>query len=272
MSLDIFTENSTTPDCWNDFGAPFAQLFCFFDQHLSDYVPEHPDNDYVGEIFSFNTTAAGLGTQFGLLGFADDNWVDGTQTYLFTFDSAAYRQLGYGFTGTIIHEFGHHIGLSHPHDGYDSELGLDFGASGPHFFAWSGDESDTVMHYLSLSNDFGEHNKDNMYRWETAGYLNWANALAGDILASPDAAKVSLLLIAADQQAASAKARFAQWNYLSAVERARNSYLLLVEAAKQIGVTSARLSAARMSLPPSRIEKYICRPRQLMERLAGTAL
>ena len=38
------------------------------------------------------------------------------------------------------------------------------------------------MHYIAVSNGFGRHNQDNMYRWETAGYLNWANALAGDIL------------------------------------------------------------------------------------------
>ena len=86
-----------------------------------------------------------LGDQFGLLGFADDNWVDGTQSHVFMFDSPEYRALGYGFTTTGIHEFGHHIGMSHPHDGYDSEQDLDFGAAGPFEFAWSGDESNTAM-------------------------------------------------------------------------------------------------------------------------------
>jgi HPt (histidine-containing phosphotransfer) domain-containing protein len=36
------------------------------------------------------------------------------------------------------------------------------------------------MQYIAVSNGFGTHNADNMRRWETAGYLNWANALAGD--------------------------------------------------------------------------------------------
>ena len=171
------------------------------------YVPSYPARDYVAPVFAFNTTEAGLGEQFGLLGFADDNWVDGTQTFVFAFDADVYREFGYGFTGTIIHEVGHHIGMSHPHDGFDPETGVDFGADGEFFFAWAGDESETVMHYLTLSNQFGEHNRDNMYRWEAAGYLNWANALAGDILESPNAPRVFLKLVAADALAAVAKAK-----------------------------------------------------------------
>ena len=155
----------------------------------------YPSRDYVAPVFAFNTTEAGLGEQFGLLGFADDNWVDGTQSFVFAFDADVYREFGYGFTGTAIHEVGHHIGMSHPHDGFDPETGVDFGAENDFFFAWAGDESDTVMHYLTLSNQFGEHNRDNMYRWEAAGYLNWANALAGDILDSPNAPRVFLKLV-----------------------------------------------------------------------------
>jgi hypothetical protein len=144
---------------------------------------------------------------------------------------------------------------------------VDFGAEGEFFFAWAGDESETVMHYLTLSNQFGEHNRDNMYRWEAAGYLNWANLLAGDILASPNAAAVFVKLVAADALAAISKAKLARWDYLEAVERARASYLMLVSAADDIGVSSARLAAARQRLPPSQIRKYVCRPRQLVERV-----
>ena len=82
------------------FGDPFAQLFCFFTEHLADYVPSYPARDYVAPVFAFNTTEAGLGEQFGLLGFADDNWVDGTQIFVFAFDADVYREFGYGFTGT----------------------------------------------------------------------------------------------------------------------------------------------------------------------------
>ena len=64
------------------------------------------------------------------------------------------------------------------------------------------------MHYLSVSNGFGRHNQDNMYRWETAGYLNWANAVAGDILASPEGAASLPAVHPADRQARMAKAAF----------------------------------------------------------------
>jgi hypothetical protein len=267
LSLDIFAGNNTTdPGCWMPFGDPFAQLFCYFAEHLSDYVPARPPRDYVAPVFAFNTTDAGLGEQFGLLGFADDNWVDGTQTLVFAFDADVYREIGYGFTGTVIHEVGHHIGMSHPHDGFDPETGVDFGASGEFFFAWAGDESETVMGYLTISNQFGDHNRDNMYRWEAAGYLNWANALAGEILASPNASSVFIKLIAADALAAVAKGRLNRWDYLDAVERARAAYLTLVSAANDIGLSSARLAAARLRLPSSQIQKYVCRPRQLVER------
>jgi hypothetical protein len=265
-ALDIFTGNSDEEDCWVPFGTPFAQLFCYFTENLSTYVPAYRDRDYVVPVFNFNTTQDGLGSQFGLLGFADDNWVDGTQSLVFSFGATAYRNLGYGFTGTAIHEVGHHIGMSHPHDGYDSVLNIDYGPSGGLYFAWEGDESDTVMHYLGLTNRFGEHNRDNMYRWETAGYLNWANALAGAILADPDADHVFFLMLAADALAARAKSRFNSWRYGEAVEDARNAYGILVAAAHFIGVSSESLSMARMPLPPSRIQKYICRPRDLVER------
>jgi hypothetical protein len=264
-SLDIFTENLEAPDCWVPYGTPFAQLFCYFAQNLGTYVPPYGDEDYVAPAFGFNTTEAGLGSHFGLLGFADDNWVDGTQSMAFTFNADVYRALGYGFTGTTIHEIGHHIGMSHPHDGFDSELGSDYGPSGPFFFAWEGDESDTVMHYLGLTNGFGEHNRDNMYRWEFAGYMNWSNALAGDILASEDADEVFSLLVEADGLAVNARSAFAEWRYLEAVENAKHAYAKLVEAAQAIGVSSETLSTAKTPLPEWRIQKYVCRPRDLAE-------
>ncbi len=229
---------------------------------------QYNKRNYVVPVFNFNTTEEGMGSEFGLLGFADDNWVDGTQTFVFAFGADAYRDLGFGFTGTIIHEVGHHIGMSHPHDGYDSELDLDYGPGGQYWFAWEGDESDTVMQYLSITNEFGEHNRDNMYRWETAGYLNWSNALAADILASPDAHR-SPCCCGPRTRLRSAPIAFDTWDYLDAVRNARQAYALLVAAADAIGVSSARLDAARTMLPPSRIEKYVCRPRALAEELAN---
>jgi len=261
-ALAIFSGNSNAKDCWTPLGDTFAELFCYFDANLRRYIPKYGPRDYVGEVFSYSTTADSLGSMFGLLGFADDNWVDGTQTYEFVFGSSAYRELGYGLSSTIIHEFGHHIGMSHPHDGYDAESGADYDAAGETYFAWLGDESDTVMHYLSVSNGFGRHNQDNMYRWETAGYLNWANAVAGDILASPEAPRALTAVLLADRKARTAKDAFEAWRYLEAATSAREAYVTLKQAADSIGVVSASLAEsqrlAALGIGP---RKDGCRPR-----------
>ena len=260
-ALDIFTENLQEDDCWNSFGTPFAQLFCYFTANLETYVSEYRPRDYVGEIFAYNTVAASLGSQDGLLGFADDNWVDGTQTHVFIFDTPEYRDLGFGFTSTAIHEFGHHIGMSHPHDGYDSELGLDFGVGGFFEFAWSGDESHTVMQYIALTNQFGRFDQDNAHRWEMAGYLNWANAVAGDILAHKQADRAQWLLWFADASAAEALEAFKKWDYEKAATSARQAYDLTIAAARQIGAGTPTLNAARRLLPNQPVRPDGCRIR-----------
>ena len=252
-ALDIFAGTVVDAnECWAGYGDPFAQMFCYFDLSLGTYVPSYGRRDYVGEIFAFNATDDSMGSQFGLLGFADDNWIDGTQSYVFMFDYPAVKAAGFGFTSTGIHEFGHHLGMSHPHDGYDSELELDFGPSGSFEFAWSGDESATVMHYIALSNGFGRFDKDNMHRWETAGYLNLANAVAGDILASADAHRVRLLVAAADLAARGAKSAFERWDYDQAAATARLAYTLLAAAANHISAPTPTLTAARRALPGRR--------------------
>jgi hypothetical protein len=262
QALDIFAGIDDTEDCWTAYGTPGAQLFCYFDTNFASYVPPYNPRDAVGGIFSFNTSTD-LG---GLLGFADDNWVNGLPTHEFIFGNADLRASGYGFTSTIVHEFGHHLGMSHPHDGYDPEIDVDFGASGSTYFAWLGDESDTVMHYISVSNGFGRHNQDNMYRWETAGYLNWSNALAGDILGSPEGANSLPAVQSADRQARMAKTAFERWDYLTAARSARMAYETLKDEADRIGMTSPSLAAsmrqAALGIGP---KKDGCRPRYPQE-------
>ncbi|HSA99675.1 MAG TPA: hypothetical protein VLE49_03425 [Anaerolineales bacterium] len=250
----IFAELNTSNDCWNQFGTPFAELFCFFDANRADYIPEYGNADYVAGIFSFNTTAANLGTQFGLLGFADDNWVDGTPSYVFQFDSTEYRDLGYGFTSTTIHEGGHHFGMSHPHDGYDSELGLDYGPADDFYYAWSGDESHTVMQYLALTNEFGQFDRDNLYRWEMAGYLNWSNELLGQIQAHPNASQVRERITVAKKFAETALKSFDQWKYRQAAANARKAYEQLARAAARLGIETP--ADAMMRVAPSTIPMH----------------
>jgi len=260
-SFDIFADTLVADDCWNAYGSTFAQLYCYFSEQLARYVPSYGPRDYVGEIFAFNTTDEAMGSRAGLLGYADDNWIDGTQTHVFMFDTPALRDAGFGFTATGIHEFGHHIGLSHPHDGWDSELGLDFGPSGPFEFAWSGDESHTVMHYIALSNSFGTFDRDNQYRWETAGYLNWANAILGDLQDHPRRNEVSALLREADALAGAALVSFRKWEYLEAVHDARRTYDLVATAARRIGAGTPALDAARRALPGVVPRRIVCEVR-----------
>ena len=250
-----------TPGCWTTFGDPFAELFCFFDANRDSYIPHYQPRNYVGGVFAFNTTAARLDDQFGLLGYADDNWVDGTQSLVFTFDSPEYRTLGYGFTTTVIHEFGHHIGMSHPHDGYDSEFELDYGPGGFLQFAWSGDESHTIMSYIDVTAGFGRFDRDNMHRWETAGYLNWANAVLGDIVASHKSHKVSDLLERADEKAARAIHDFNKWDYLESAAGAREAYEQVATAARKLGIPTPTLTAALRRLPNAATVKEGCRMR-----------
>jgi hypothetical protein len=247
-ALHIFGGSLVADDCWNSFGTTDAELFCYFDANRAKYIRSYPAKNYVGGIFAFNTTDEALGGT-NLLGFADDNWVDGTQSYVFEFDTPLDREFGYGFTTTTIHEFGHHIGMSHPHDGYDSELKLDFDASDQFLFAQSGDESATIMSYIDLSAGFSQFDRDNMYRWETAGYINWSNELLASILASPNASKVDGLLRDADKHAAQAQDSFRNWNYLDAVTHAREAYEDLATAAARLGIAPPAKSAIRLAAP-----------------------
>jgi hypothetical protein len=248
-ALRIFTGASNERDCWVPFGDPFAQLFCFFDRHLDRYVPDYRDADHVLPIFAFNTTAETLGPLYGLLGFAEDNWTDGAQTFVFEFGTSGYRDIGYGFTGTSVHEAGHHIGLSHPHDGYDAELGIDYDSVDDFYFAWSGDESDSVMSYLGVSNGFSRFDRDNLYRWEFAGYLNLANNLLDDILRHPRVDQVRRFIPRANQLAADAIAAFNNWDYLAAATNARNAYVEIARAADDLNIETptdaARLAGSR---------------------------
>jgi hypothetical protein len=249
-ALRIFAGVREKDDCWNAFGDPFAELFCWFDENQGQYVPDYGRNDYVIKTFNFNTTEEHLGGQFGLLGFADDNWMDGTQSFVFTFGAEAYRELGYGFTSTVVHEAGHHIGMSHPHDGWDSEFGFDYGPGGDFYFAWAGDESDSVMQYLGVTNRFGEFDQDNMYRYEFAGYLNWANGLLDDILAHPQANQVADNIARADALAGAATRQFRAWRFLGAAGNARAAYVQIARAAAMLGIdtpTSMAVQSARVS-------------------------
>ena len=85
---------------------------------------------------------------------------------------------GYGLTTTLIHEVGHHVGLSHPHDGFDAPSRLDYEPTGDFFFAWAGDEVNSMMSYIDVNWDFSQFDRDNMDRFQAAEQVEAANRLA----------------------------------------------------------------------------------------------
>ena len=212
------------------FGIAFADPFLFHQDHLNQYL--EGDGDYEVPIFAYNATDA-LFTC--CLGYADDNWADGTQSFVFAFDSPAVRDFsGYGFTTTSIHEVGHHLAMSHPHDGYDYEANVDFGPSDEFYFVWSGDESNSMMSYIDLNWDFSQFDRDNMNRYMTSVYINQANVILDSIYASPRSAQVSSLLLSADAQAAAALASYDGMDYEAAMTKAQAAYKDVLMAADQI--------------------------------------
>ncbi len=214
------------------FGIAFADLYLYFNDHIVQFL--EGDADYEVPVFAFNATDD-LFTC--CLGFADDDWATGTQSFVFAFDSPSVRDAsGYGFTTTTIHEVGHHLGMSHPHDGYDYEADIDFGPGGPFYFAWSGDESNSMMSYIDLNWDFSQFDRDNMNRYMTAIYLNQANSILADIYASPKAGQAGSLLTSADSHAATALSTYDAMNYAGAAMHAKLAYEDVLAAAAQINV------------------------------------
>jgi hypothetical protein len=78
-----------------------------------------------------------------------------------------------------------------------------------------------------------------------AGYLNWANGLLDDVLASHQSWKVKHRLIAAEAFARRAVDGFKDWNYLKAVTNARQAYVQVALAAERLGIETPTESALR---------------------------
>jgi hypothetical protein len=170
------------------------------------------------------------------LGYADTNHLDGTQSMVFSFVCPSIAEVGYGLTTTQIHEFGHHFGMSHPHDGFDWETRDPYGPSGRTFFAWLGDEANSIMSYIDLNWDFSQFDRDNMARFQSAAYVRHANKIAGRILRAGKGERVRRYFEDADAAIGLAKGTLAAHDYPGAWSHARRAYELLLEAADEVGV------------------------------------
>ena len=143
---------------------------------------------------------------------------------------------GYGLTATMIHEYGHHSSLSHPHDGYDPASGVDFGPTGETFFAWLGDETNSVISYIDLNWDFSQFDRDNSARHRAAGYALVANRVAADVVASRDAGLAAGDLARADDRLAAAQAALSAHDYPAMLAQAAAAYRDVRAGAAAAGV------------------------------------
>ncbi len=208
----------------------FANLFLYGALNRGRFT--NGGGQYEATVFNYATDfAAG-----GLLGYADDNWLDGTQSSVFAFVDPTIVEFGYGLSTTTIHEVGHHVGMSHPHDGFDYQKGLDFNASDRYYFAWSGDESNSIMSYIDLNWDFSQFDLDNHWRTTAAAYLINTNAIAADVLKSDDAAAGMAALRDADAAAGQAQAAFRAHDYAGAFDHAKAAFGFAKRAAHDAGV------------------------------------
>jgi hypothetical protein len=189
------------------------------------------DGDYEAMLLNFATQNAPTP-----LGYADDNWLDGTQSGVFSFISPGIVNSGYGLTTTMIHEYGHHSSLSHPHDGYDPESGVDFVPSGDHFFAWLGDESNSMMSYIDVNWDFSQFDRDNSARQHAAGYAMVANRVAADVLRDRDRRKAEKYLEAADRALRRAQDALEDHDYNGMLWHAASAYRSVRAGAAKAGV------------------------------------
>ena len=189
------------------------------------------DRDYEAMLLNFATPNAPTP-----LGYADDNWIDGTQSGVFSFVSPGILNAGYGLTTTMIHEYGHHSSLSHPHDGFDPETGVDFGPGGEFFFAWLGDESNSMMSYIDVNWDFSQFDRDNSARQHGAGYAIAANRIAADILRDRDRQRAARDLEAADRELERAQDAIEDHDYEDMLRHAGAAYRRVRSGAAKAGV------------------------------------
>jgi len=253
--------------CYPELGYPsFANLFLQNTFQLQRTRDDQNRVDY--EMPLFNYAIGAPAAEPPLLGFADDNYRNGSQSYVFSFVSPGIVDAGYGLTTTQIHEVGHHVGLSHPHDGYDSATGEDFGPSGDFFFAWAGDESNTIMSYIDLNWDFSQFDRDNINRFQAAAYIEAANQLAAEALGggSPDLAYDELRR--ADRAIGVAESAFARHEYRVAWATAHAAYAAAAEGAREAGVdVDAFVAQRRIADQAARRASPVHQPGEFIDTL-----
>jgi hypothetical protein len=104
------------------------------------------------------------------------------------------------------------------------------------------------MQYIAVSNGFGVFDRDNMARYQFAGYLNWANAIEGNMAGIELSSGQQRNLDRADMLARRAQKEFRSWDYLTAADHARQAWSLVTTVADQAGIDTALPSPSRAKL------------------------
>ncbi len=242
-TYDIATGVSNAPGC-SDFmtfgplGFPEAELGCYFRDHRAQYFPTAP-GDAVIPVADFTVPQYA----FDFSGSTDPDFETGVPDLITEWDVApppGFVSLA-GITLTTIHESGHFVGLSHPHDGYDSTSGIELGPFGAFNFAWDSDESATPMSYLpdGGSLTFDRFDRDNMSRWQVARLLDLADTDAAAVLSRKHSSQVDVQLAAADAEFSRAVAALHWSDWLAAATAAVAGYNDMQRADAAVGVTPA---------------------------------
>jgi hypothetical protein len=242
-AYDIATGISNAPGCsefttFGPLGYPEAELGCYFGEHRTQYFPSAA-GDTVIPVADFTVPQYTL-PYIGSTDPAFQNSEPDLVTELDVAPPPGFISIA-GITETTIHETGHFVGLSHPHDGYDSTSGIEFGPEGAFNFAWDSDESATPMSYLlnGGSLTFDEFDRDNMSRWQVGRLLDLADTDAAAILATPHGVQTDLQLVQADLQFTKAIAELHRSDWLAAATAAVAGYNDMQRADAAVGVTPA---------------------------------
>ena len=164
----MFGQLDLPDDCWKRHDATYAQLYCHVAENVGDYAEAGPaDWALPMMLYEVSDQTSDTYGRFQPLGIASDDAnnkpytifaqsIEGARTF-------AYGATpGVGMTDVAEHEVGHHVGLSHEHDGWDGETNTHFGSYAATWM-WALDGCQCTMGYLN-SADFGKFEIDSVDR------------------------------------------------------------------------------------------------------------
>ena len=231
------------PSCYSDlpYGS-YSNLFLYNAMNL-DQTRDDEGVDYEATGALYTLPAADAAPPY--LGLADDNHRDGTQSFIYVALPRDYMRY-YGMSAVTVHEYGHHFGMSHMHDGFDYQKQREFGPYGRDYYVWVGDEVSSTMSYMHLVHHFSQFERDNMARYLTGAYALESRRIAQRIIAASEG-DVSALLDTADAKLGAAREAFAAHRYQEAASAAKQAYVWMLGAARTAGI---RLPVDRSGTTP----------------------